>query len=167
MPIINLHKDHPLDDGRQSEKALMVRHGVQKLFLRLGIPVLSELPLADGRRADLVGIDRKGGIIIVEIKSSIGDLKADHKWPDYRTQCDRLYFASHSEVPIELFPEDCGFILADGFDGYIMREAPEHRMSAPARKAIMLRFSRVAAKRLTKAELDGFDLSDDGDDKTD
>ncbi|WP_295895422.1 MmcB family DNA repair protein [uncultured Bartonella sp.] len=167
MPIINLHKDHPLDDGRQSEKALMVRHGVQKLFLRLGIPVLSELPLADGRRADLVGIDRKGGIIIVEIKSSIGDLKADHKWPDYRTHCDRLYFASHSEVPIELFPEDCGFILADGFDGYIMREAPEHRMSAPARKAIMLRFSRVAAKRLTKAELDGFDLSDDGDDKTD
>ena len=167
MPIINLHKDHPLDDGRQSEKALMVRHGVQKLFLRLGIPVLSELPLADGRRADLVGIDRKGGIIIVEIKSSIGDLKADHKWPDYRAHCDRLYFASHSEVPIELFPEDCGFILADGFDGYIMREAPEHRMSAPARKAIMLRFSRVAAKRLTKAELDGFDLSDDGDDKTD
>lgn len=167
MPIINLHKDHPLDDGRQSEKALMVRHGVQKLFLRLGIPVLSELPLADGRRADLVGIDRKGGIIIVEIKSSIGDLKADHKWPDYRTHCDRLYFASHSEVPIELFPEDCGFILADGFDGYIMREAPEHRMPAPARKAIMLRFSRVAAKRLTKAELDGFDLSDDGDDKTD
>lgn len=167
MPIINLHKDHPLDDGRQSEKALMVRHGVQKLFLRLGIPVLSELPLADGRRADLVGIDRKGGIIIVEIKSSIGDLKADHKWPDYRTHCDRLYFASHSEVPIELFPEDCGFILADGFDGYIMREAPEHRMPAPTRKAIMLRFSRVAAKRLTKAELDGFDLSDDGDDKTD
>lgn len=167
MPIINLHKDHPLDDGRQSEKALMVRHGVQKLFLRLGIPVLSELPLADGRRADLVGIDRKGGIIIVEIKSSIGDLKADHKWPDYRAHCDRLYFASHSEVPIELFPENCGFILADGFDGYIMREAPEHRMSAPARKAIMLRFSRVAAKRLTKAELDGFDLSDDGDDKTD
>lgn len=167
MPIINLHKDHPLDDGRQSEKALMVRHGVQKLFLRLGIPVLSELPLANGRRADLVGIDRKGGIIIVEIKSSIGDLKADHKWPDYRAHCDRLYFASHSEVPIELFPEDCGFILADGFDGYIMREAPEHRMSAPARKAIMLRFSRVAAKRLTKAELDGFDLSDDGDDKTD
>lgn len=167
MPIINLHKDHPLDDGRQSEKALMVRHGVQKLFLRLGIPVLSELPLADGRRADLVGIDRKGGIIIVEIKSSIGDLKADHKWPDYRAHCDRLYFASHSEVPIELFPENCGFILADGFDGYIMREAPEHRMPAPTRKAIMLRFSRVAAKRLTKAELDGFDLSDDGDDKND
>lgn len=167
MPIINLHKDHPLDDGRQSEKALTVRHGVQKLFLRLGIPVLSELPLADGRRADLVGIDRKGAIIIVEIKSSIGDLKADHKWPDYRAHCDRLYFASHSEVPIELFPEDCGFILADGFDGYIMREAPEHRMSAATRKAIMLRLSRVAARRLTNAELDGFDLTDDGDDKTD
>lgn len=167
MPIINLHKDHPLDDGRQSEKALMVRHGVQKLFLRLGIPVLSELPLADGRRADLVGIDRKGGVIIVEIKSSIGDLKADHKWPDYRAHCDRLYFASHSEVPIELFPEDCGFILADGFDGYITREAPEHRMSAATRKAIMLRFSRVAARRITKAELNGFDLTDDGDDKAD
>ena len=96
MPIINLHKEHPLDDGRQSEKALMVRHGVQRLFLRLGIPVLSELPLADGRRADLVGITRKGEVIIV-----------------------------------------------------------------------MLRFSRVAARRLTRAELEGFDLADDNDEKAD
>lgn len=166
MPIINLHKDHPLDDGRQSEKALLVRHGVQRLFLRLGIPVLSELPLADGRRADLVGISRKNEVIIVEIKSSIEDLKADHKWQDYRVHCDRLYFASHSGVPAELFPPDCGFILADGFDGYIMRNAPEHRMSPATRKALMLRFSRVAARRLTKAELEGFDLADDGDDKT-
>ena len=166
MPIINLHKDHPLDDGRQSEKALLVRHGVQRLFLRLGIPVLSELPLADGRRADLVGITRKSEVIIVEIKSSIEDLKADHKWQDYRAHCDRLYFASHNGVAMELFPADCGFILADGFDGYIMREAPEHRMSSPSRKALMLRFSRVAARRLTKAELEGFDLSNDGDDQT-
>lgn len=167
MPIINLHKEHPLDDGRQSEKALLVRHGVQRLFLRLGIPVLSELPLADGRRADLVGIGRKSEVIIVEIKSSIEDLKADHKWQDYRAHCDQLYFASHNGVPMELFPPDCGFILADGFDGYIMREAPEHRLSAARRKAVMLRFSRVAARRLTKAELEGFDLFDDGDDKTD
>ena len=167
MPIINLHKEHPIDDGRQSEKALMVRHGVQRLFLRLGIPVLSELPFADGRRADLVGIGRKGEVIIVEIKSSIGDLKADHKWQDYRAHCDRLYFASHAEVPMELFPESCGFILADGFDGYIMRDAPEHRMSAATRKSVMLRFSRVAARRLTKAELDGFDLAVDSDEKSD
>lgn len=165
MPIINLHKEHPLEDGRQSEKALSVRHGVQRLFLRSGIPVLSELPLSDGRRADLVGITRKGDVIIVEIKSSIADLKADHKWQDYRDHCDRLYFASHSEVPMDLFPDDCGFILADSFDGHIMREAPEHRMSSPTRKAIMLRFARIAARRLTRAELEGFDLPYGNEDK--
>lgn len=167
MPILNLHKEHPLEDGRQSEKALLVRHGVQRLFLRLGIPVLSELPLADGRRADLIGVTRKGEVIIVEIKSSIADLKADHKWQDYRNHCDKLYFASHQDVPMEMFPNDCGFILADGFDGHIMREAPEHRLSAPKRKALMLRLSRVSMRRLTRAELDGFDLTDEKVDKED
>lgn len=163
MPIINLHKTHPLEDGRQSDKALFVRRGVQRLFLQMGIPVLSELSLGDGRRADLVGVGKKGEIIIVEIKSSIADLKADHKWQDYRAFCDRLYFASHDGVPLELFPEDCGFILADGFDGHIVRDAPEHRLSPATRKAVMLRFARNAAQRLTCAELDGFDLSNKGD----
>lgn len=155
MAIINLHKNHPLDDGRQSERALFVRRGTMRLLLSLGFAPLSELSLADGRRADLIAISPKGEIWIVEVKSSIADLKADNKWPDYRAFCDKLFFATHAEVPMDLFPEDCGFILADRHGGHMVREAPEHKLNAARRKAVIQRFARASATRLARAELDG------------
>lgn len=155
MPIINLHKDHPLEDGRQSKEALLLRQGVQRFFVTVGLVCMCELPLPNGRRADVVVVTRKGDIYIIEIKTSAADLHADHKWPDYRDFCDRLYFASHASVPMELFPEDCGFILADQFGAEILRNAPEQRMTAAARKAMTLRIARCASARLTRAEMDG------------
>ncbi len=91
MPIVIPNKTHPLSDGRQSENAMLVRRGVQRLFLEMGLATLPELPLASGRRADLIAVSRKSEIWIVEIKSSIEDWKADRKWPDYRAFCDRLF----------------------------------------------------------------------------
>ncbi len=79
----------------------------------------------------------------MEIKSSIEDWKADHKWPEYRAYCDRLFFATHPAVPREIFPEECGFILSDGYGAEILREAPEHRLAGATRKALMLRFARA------------------------
>jgi hypothetical protein len=155
MPILSLHQTHPLTDGRQSENAMLVRRGVQRLFLEMGLTVLPELPLASGRRADLVALTRTGDIWIIEIKSSIEDWKADHKWPDYRLHCDRLFFATHPGVPREIFPEECGLILSDGYGAEILRDAPEHRIAAATRKAVTLRFARVGAARLTVAELSG------------
>ena len=153
MPIISLHPDNPLIDGRQSDRALMVRRGVQRLLTDLGLSMVPELCLASGRRADLVGLGASGDIWIVEIKSSIEDLRTDRKWPDYRQHCDRLFFATHAGVPAELFPQDCGLIVADGFSGHLLRDAPEHRLAAASRKAMLLRFARAAADRLLLAEL--------------
>lgn len=158
MPIVTLDNSHPLIDRRQSQNALLVRRGVQRLFINMGLATLPELSLASGRRADLMGVTRKGEIWIVEIKSSIEDWKADHKWPDYRSFCDRLFFASHPSVPREIFPQDCGFILSDGYGAEILREAPEHKLAGATRKALMLRFARAGAARLTYAELAGFEI---------
>jgi hypothetical protein len=58
-------------------------------------------------------------------------------------------------VPQEIFPEECGFILSDGYGAEILREAPEHRMAAATRKALMLRIARAGAVRLLAAELAG------------
>lgn len=153
MPIISLHSDNPLIDGRQSDRALMVRRGVQRLFFDLRLSMVPELPLASGRRADLVALGATGEIWIVEIKSSIEDFRCDTKWPDYRQHCDRLFFATHPGVPADLFPEDCGLIVADDWSGHLVREAPEHRLAAATRKALLLRFARAAADRLLQAEL--------------
>jgi hypothetical protein len=158
MPLVIPGQTSPLVDGRQSENAMLVRRGVQRLFLELGLAVLPELPLASGRRADLVALTRSGEIWIVEIKSSIEDWRVDRKWPIYREHCDRLFFATHPGVPAEIFPEDCGFILSDGYGAEIIRGAPEHKLTGATRKAMTLRFARVSAARMTLAELSGVHL---------
>ena len=134
-------------DGRQSPHARTVQRGVGRLLLGLGFSVLYELPLASGRRADVTGLSPGGDVWIVEIKSSVEDLRADRKWPDYRMHCDRLFFATHAGVPAEVFPPDEGLIVADGFGAEILREAREERMAAATRRAMLLRFAHAAARR--------------------
>ena len=155
MPIVSPILSNPLADGRQSQRALVIRRGVQRLLSELGAHVLPELSLATGRRADLVALTRQGDIWIIEIKSSIEDFRVDRKWPDYRLHSDRFFFATHPDVPASIFPEECGFILSDGYGAEILREAPEHRLPAATRKALMLRMARAGAARLLAAELAG------------
>jgi hypothetical protein len=138
----------PPADGRQSERALFVARGVGRYLRARGFAVVSELPLATGRRADIVGLGPGGDIWIVEIKSSVEDFRVDQKWPDYRLSCDRLYFATHAEVPADIFPEDAGLILADRFGAELLRDAPEHRLAGATRKAMLVRFAQAAALRL-------------------
>lgn len=135
-------------DGRQSETALAVARGTARLLHAHGFCVVSELPLPSGRRADLVALDARGEFLIVEVKSSVADFRADQKWPDYRLHCDRLFFATSLEVPCEIFPPDTGLIVADAFGAEFRCEAPEHRLPAATRKAMMLLFARAAAVRL-------------------
>lgn len=135
-------------DGRQSETALKVARGTTRLLHAHGYCVVSELPLASGRRADLVALGRDGEIWIVEIKSSVADFRADQKWMDYRMHCDRLFFATSVEVPCEIFPSDTGLIVANAFGAQIVCEALEHRLHASTRKSMMLSVARAAALRL-------------------
>ncbi len=135
-------------DGRQSPTALAIARGTARHLHALGYCVVSELPLPSGRRADLVALSAGGEIVIVEIKSSVADFRADQKWIDYRLHCDRLFFATVVDVPCEIFPKDAGLIVADAFGAAIICEAPEHRLPAPTRKAMMLRFAHAAALRL-------------------
>ncbi len=147
MSLSSLATALPLD-RRQSPTALAVARGTARYLHALGYCVVSELPLPSGRRADLVALGGDGEVIIVEIKSSVADFRADQKWTDYRLHCDRLFFATIVDVPSEIFPADAGLIVADAFGASVVSEAPEHRLPAATRKAIMLRFAHAAALRL-------------------
>jgi hypothetical protein len=140
----------PPIDRRQSETALAVARGTSRLLRSLGYSTVSELPLPSGRRADLVALNERGEIWIVEIKSSLADLRADQKWEDYRQHCDRLFFAFTRELSCDVFPEDVGLIVADAYGAHMHCEAPEHRLAAATRKTMMLRFAQVAAQRLSR-----------------
>jgi hypothetical protein len=135
-------------DGRQSPTALAVARGTARCLHARGYCVVSELPLPSGRRADLVALGGDGEILIVEIKSSVADFRADQKWMEYRLHCDRLFFATAMDVPRDIFPADTGLIVADAFGAQIVCEAPEHRLPAATRKSVMLRFAHAAALRL-------------------
>jgi hypothetical protein len=135
-------------DGRQSEAAAAIQRGVCRRLRAQGLSVICEMPLGNGRRADVVALSPSGDVWIVEIKSCLIDYRTDGKWHDYLPYCDRLYFAVSAEFPCEVIPEEAGLILADRYGAELVREALEERLSAARRKAMMLCFARAAALRL-------------------
>jgi len=124
--------------------------GATRLLLQQGFAALTEVPLANGRRADVLALGRDGEIRIIEIKSSLADFRADRKWPDYRDFCDRLYFAVGDAFDDALLPADCGLIRADAWGAAVLRDAPLLALSAPRRRAVTLRFALLASQRLNR-----------------
>ena len=111
---------------------------------------LPELAFENGRRADVVALCPKGRITIVEVKSSIADFRADTKWPDYRHWCDALLFATLADVPVDIFPDDAGLLIADAYGAHELRPAPEHPLPAARRRKVHVRFARASALRLAR-----------------
>ena len=144
----------PDDDCRTARD---VTRGIMRLFARNDIWCLAEMPLRGGRRADLMGIDAKGRVVIVEIKVQRADLLGDGKWPDYLDHCDRFYWGlppALDRSPLDgdgYRPDCCGVIVADGYDAEIVRPAPLHALAAARRKVEVERLARTALRRLTVA----------------
>jgi hypothetical protein len=134
--------------------AAAVARGVSRLFLRNQIMVQSEVTLRNHRRADLMGINDKGEIIVVEIKCSRADLMGDQKWPEYLEYCDRFFWAVPAGFdygPIEgasFLPERTGLIVADAYDAQIIRPAALVPLAAARRKVEVQRLARLAMRRL-------------------
>src|SRR5260221_13754035 len=126
----------PPPDRRQSETALAIARGTARMLRTLGFSCISELPLPSGRRADLVALNDKSEIWIVEIKSSVEDLRADQKWQDYRMHCDRLFFAFTQDLPCEIFSQDTGLIIGDAHCAHLPIEGAQQRPPAPTRKPV-------------------------------
>jgi hypothetical protein len=138
-------------DETQRPAALDICRGVARLLSAHRMASVPEVSLANGRRADVVAVTGGGDIWIVEIKSSVDDFRADHKWPEYRGYCDRLFFAVAPDFPREILPADAGVIVADRYGGEVVRGAAEHRLSGARRKAVTLRVVHTAALRLQAA----------------
>lgn len=142
----------PSDPVERAARA--VARGIGRLFARNGIWCLTEMPLRSGRRADLMGIDAKGRIVIVEIKVARGDLLGDTKWPDYLDHCDRFFWGLSPDLDracleTEAFmPHACGVIVADGYDAEIVRPAPERPLAAARRKTEIELLARASLRRL-------------------
>jgi hypothetical protein len=135
-----------------------VARGVTRLFCRQDLFAICEVPLPNGRRADMMAIDAKGALTIVEIKVSRADLVGDCKWTDYLDYCDRFFWAVPQDLSAILtqdcfLPDRAGLIVADRYDAAVVREALHAPLAPARRKAELLRFARRAARRLS-AQID-------------
>jgi hypothetical protein len=130
--------------------AALLSRGVCRTLEQLGYVSLVEFPLANGRRADVIALSRTGELVIVEIKSSVADFRADRKWNTYRDFADRLYFAVPNDFPSALIPDECGLMVADAFGAALIRDGTATRLQAGRRRALTRRFARIAATRLRR-----------------
>ena len=140
--------DETIQDTELSPGAAQISRGVLRLLSDHGYAGVTEMTLGQwpprGCRRDWPG----GEITIVEIKSSVADFRSDQKWPEYRPFCDRFYFAVGHDFPQDLIPDETGLIIADAFGGAVLREPEYEKLVAARRKAVTLRFARLAASRL-------------------
>lgn len=150
----------PLDrpsDIAEAENALpagaaAILRGTRRCLTELGYGTLAEVVLATGRRVDIMAVDRRGEILVVEIKSSVVDFRSDRKWQDYLPFCDRFAFAVDADFPVELIPDAAGLIIADAYDAQVIRLPAATPLVAARRKALLLRFGLVAAARLMRID---------------
>ena len=129
------------------DTTLSVTRGATRLMLNLGYAPLLEVGLPNGRRADVMALGPRGDIVIVEVKSGIEDYRVDRKWHEYGPFCDAFYFAVAPEFPQGVLPDEPGLIVADGFGGAVVREAPSSPLAPARRKALTIAFARLGAMR--------------------
>jgi hypothetical protein len=132
------------------EITLAVCRGACRLMRQSGHSVLLEVPLPDGRRADILAVSRSGELSIVEVKSSLEDWRVDVKWPDYLGWCDQLFFAVPMDFPQTLIPQEIGLIVADSYGGEILRVAQRRPIAAARRKSLLIDCARLASERLAR-----------------
>ena len=136
-------------DGRPI--AERVARGVCRLLADHGDGTLTEFRLANGRRVDVIGLNDSGEFVIVEVKSSVEDYRADQKWREYLGFCEKFYFAVPEGFPVKLLPADCGLMVADGFGAAIQRQSAGLSLNGVRKRHQLIRFGRTASARLQRA----------------
>jgi hypothetical protein len=130
------------------QRTILVRRAVLRFCLQRGWAPVAEMPLPNGRRADVLALLPDGCFAVIEVKSCARDFLTDAKWPEYRDYCDRLYFAVDLDFPQDLLPEAVGLLVAEGPDAVPLREPLGHPLAPARRRALLHRHAVVAASRL-------------------
>lgn len=129
-------------------RTLAVTRAAMRFCVLRGWAPVEQVPLPDGRRADILALLPSGDFAILEVKSCARDFLSDAKWQEYRAWCDRLYFAVDLDFPQALLPDDVGLLAAEDREAALLREAPEHRLAAARRRALLHRVALLASGRL-------------------
>lgn len=125
-----------------------IHRAANRLCRARGWAPLAEVPLPNGRRADILALLPDRGFVCIEVKSGRTDYESDHKWEEYRDYCDQLFFAVDDDFPRDLIPETTGLIVAADGEAVELRAAPHHRLPGARRHALLSLFAALACTRL-------------------
>ncbi len=125
-----------------------IARGICRYLRNLDYSSLTEFKLLSKRRVDVMGLNKAGQFIIIEIKSSVADFRADDKWPEYLPFADQMYFAVANGFPLELLPDACGIMIADAYNAAVIRKSPTNKLNATRRRTQIVRYAKTAADRL-------------------
>lgn len=141
-------KSHAEAESVRGVRTAKLTKGASILLRDMGCEITTEYILPNGRRVDIIGLDRKGRVIIAEVKSCEADFRRDHKWSLYIDYCDYFYFVTTPDFSSDILPSGHGHIIADAFGAFVRRETRERKLSPSRRKNITLKFARNVAHRL-------------------
>jgi hypothetical protein len=116
---------------RNNETSDRIKAGVGRYFAQKCYAIALEIGVDrwGKMRADVMAINTKGEIVIVEVKSSYGDFRSDKKWHHYIDYSNRLYFAVSEDLYAkvhDLIPKGIGIFIVD--------EAGRARVVQPAKR---------------------------------
>jgi hypothetical protein len=134
------------------ERAAAIRRATARLCIRLGWAPLYEVPLPNGRRADILALQPDGCFACIEVKSGPRDFLTDLKWPAYREFADTLYFAVDADFPRDLLPTEAGVIVSAGLEADLLCDTVRHPLPPSRRRALLQRFALLSASRLAAIE---------------
>jgi hypothetical protein len=131
-----------------------ITDAIARSYFGQGDGVLREFKLKNRRRVDLVTINDKGWIIIIEIKSSPEDFLSDKKWGEYIDWADQFYFGVAHNFPISILPKEHGIITTDGFDVYQAQPSPIHKLNGSRRNNLICKMAKVSMRRIEQERND-------------
>lgn len=119
-------------------------------LVKKGYGVNKELAVvAKGRRkVDIIGVNLKGNIIVIEIKSCLKDFKDDKKWQEYLPYCNQFYFLFTQVAWTQVKPifhdiKGVGVLILCPETGYLTTVKPSRKreMDASIYQSILLRLA--------------------------
>ena len=129
------------------KKSRLILKNTMRFLSNNGYQVISEFALPNKKRVDLIALNTKREILIVEVKSNIKDLKNDKKWRKYLKYCNLFYFAFNNYQKIANVKENIGIIKTNNQTTKIIQKSKFNKISAYKKNTIILKFALSAASK--------------------
>ena len=126
------------------------RNTIQKtmrFFSNKGYKVLTEFALPNKKRVDIIAINIKKQIVIVEVKSNQKKFKIDKKWKKYLNYCNYFYFSFNKYEKNIKLSKNIGIIQTNKTNAEVKKNASYTKMSKEEKNNLILNFALSAASK--------------------